>query len=207
MENSSSNSYFPHFPKDDYALSVLTQAAMQQGQNTSNGGGGATGATTTGTKTKISNSNLETENSQTASDQEQSGSFGEGNMDLVFNTATTTLGRQNPYMSAGYHGLGAGIGAGYADSMGILSAERYDDGRGGLREVETMELRTRQAVDRHAMPFGMVDMPRVEEAEDGGRRRKKARVESADEEEEARKKARGRPRVDTKDETAADVSC
>lgn len=39
-----------------------------------------------------------------------------------------------------------------------------------------------------------------------GKRRKRVVDEEEDEDEEARKKARGRPRVDTKDETAADVS-
>jgi hypothetical protein len=47
-----------------------------------------------------------------------------------------------------------------------------------------------------------------EEFEKGTKRKKKRGSESQNEEDEdeARKKARGRPRVDTKDETAADVS-
>jgi hypothetical protein len=63
------------------------------------------------------------------------------------------------------------------------------------------------------LQFGMIerqDEVRTDsdELEKGSRRRKKHKIEhqNQDDEEEARKKARGRPRVDTKDETAADVS-
>lgn len=81
---------------------------------------------------------------------------------------------------------------------------------------ETADMRSKQQVE---LPFGITGHPTIrldderktesDELERGTKRRRKhklADTQDADEEEEARKKARGRPRVDTKDETAADVS-
>ncbi len=89
-----------------------------------------------------------------------------------------------------------------------------DDGR---LSMSTQEARKRNQNDQ-VLPFGISDTPDLrleldmrtnsDEYEKGSKRRKKHKIETqaADDEEEARKKARGRPRVDTKDETAADVS-
>jgi hypothetical protein len=62
------------------------------------------------------------------------------------------------------------------------------------------------------MQFGMIEASEVrtdsDELDKGSKRRKKHKIEhqTEDDDDDARKKARGRPRVDTKDETAADVS-
>lgn len=82
-----------------------------------------------------------------------------------------------------------------------------------------MSLREKRSKGRNdqVMPFGVTEASGESHDEDGDRtgkrssRRKRTATEQAtskelDDEEEARKKARGRPRVDTKDETAADVS-
>ena len=133
---------------------------------------------------------------------------------LAFSPSPT--GRQLPYMNSGFHGIGSQISQNYASSLGILNAESYDDGRGALRSREASEMRLKH--NEPVMPFGITSGPKIaldpelrtdsEELDTGSRRRKKPRIEnhSGDDEEEARKKARGRPRVDTKDETAADVS-
>lgn len=138
---------------------------------------------------------------------------------LTFNqTAAAAAGRQMPYMSQqGFHGIGAQISENYANSLSILNAESYDDGRGALRSREASEMRMEHS--EPTMAFGITSGPKItldplfrtnsEEPDAGSRRRKKPRTEahhSGVDEEEARKKARGRPKVDTKDETAADVS-
>jgi hypothetical protein len=103
------------------------------------------------------------------------------------------------------------------NAMAILSSEQYDD-RGA----------SRRSVRRQQEPmiplFGLVEQPQQKEvlpvrktaqaskshdAENGAgeRRRKKQKLSSEDEgEDDAAKKVRGRPRLDTKDESAADVS-
>ncbi|KAF8867344.1 hypothetical protein BDZ45DRAFT_577234 [Acephala macrosclerotiorum] len=97
-------------------------------------------------------------------------------------------------------------------SLGILNAESYDDGR---LSITTQGARMRNQQDQ-VLPFGIADTPELrldldmrmnsDDYEKGTKRRKKHKIDTqnADEDEEARKKARGRPRVDTKDETAAD---
>ncbi|TGO15942.1 hypothetical protein BTUL_0034g00660 [Botrytis tulipae] len=101
----------------------------------------------------------------------------------------------------------------YSDSLGILNAEKYDDGR-----FHNPSMMGMKSLMQNQIPFGMVGKhgdssdtkPQSEENEhgQGKKRRKRARNESPnlddDDDDEARKKARGRPRVDTKDETAAD---
>jgi hypothetical protein len=128
----------------------------------------------------------------------------------------TATGRQLPYMSQGFQGIGSQISHNYINSLGILNAEAFDDGTGVLRAREASEMRLKHS--EPTMPFGITSGPKItldpelrtdtEEPDAGSRRRKKPRIEtqSGDDEEDARKKARGRPRVDTKDETAADVS-
>lgn len=123
--------------------------------------------------------------------------------------------RQDSYMSGGYHGTGSQIPQNYMNGLGILNAESYDDGRSTARERDAQELRAKMRNDK-TMPFGL-DHPGQrtrtakqaagsEEEVVGKGRKKKRNEDSADDEDEARKKARGRPRVDAKDETAADVS-
>jgi len=127
---------------------------------------------------------------------------------LGFNQAHS---RQNPYMSAGYHGIGAQSSANYASPLGILNAESYDDGRGTIRDLQQRQSRLHQ-MSNNTIPFGMGMGLEVransEEFEKGTKRKKKrgSEAQNEEDEDEARKKARGRPRVDTKDETAADVS-
>lgn len=103
------------------------------------------------------------------------------------------------------------------NTMAILSSELYDDGSASRRPV-------RRQQEPMIPLFGLVEQPQQKEvapvrktnqarqshdAENsaGERRKKKQKVSSEDEgEDDAAKKARGRPRLDTKDETAADVS-
>lgn len=125
---------------------------------------------------------------------------------LAFNPRP--LERQNLYMNPSYSGIDTQASQNYTNSLGILNAESYDDGRGGLKGHE---MRTRARKEK-TMPFGMVDQLRAgldgesDEHEGTTKKRRKvaAKNDSGDDDEEARKKARGRPRVDTKDETAAD---
>jgi hypothetical protein len=102
------------------------------------------------------------------------------------------------------------------NTMAVLSSEQYDDRGASRRSVRRQQ--------EPMIPFGLVEQPQLKEvvpvrktnqarqshdAENsaGERRRKKQKLSSEDEgEDDAAKKARGRPRLDTKDETAADVS-
>ncbi|KAA8576826.1 hypothetical protein EYC84_006874 [Monilinia fructicola] len=123
---------------------------------------------------------------------------------LVFNP--TEQIQQNAYMNHPFQPT-------YPTNLGILNAERYDDGRSsiGSREPNMMGSTAQM---QNPMPFGMLEKtedgsetrPPSEEPGHGKKRRKRVRDESPgfEDDEEARKKARGRPRVDTKDETAAD---
>ncbi|KAL5315488.1 hypothetical protein ACEPPN_016356 [Leptodophora sp. 'Broadleaf-Isolate-01'] len=127
-----------------------------------------------------------------------------------------------PYMNAGYGHHNGGLGptsqsqmssnyTGTISSLGILNAESYDDGR---LAMSLREKRPKGQTDP-AIPFGVTEASGDSHEEEDGKtskrssRRKRTATEQAtskevDDEEEARKKARGRPRVDTKDETAAD---
>lgn len=126
------------------------------------------------------------------------------------------------YFNTQHQQLGAN---GYVNGNGmqILDAESYDDGRGAARD--RMDGQERRRAQREVvMPFGITDGPRlgkekvVDVVETGGAKKKRKTKhkpavdvqrdsqEEDEEEEEARKKARGRPRVDTKDETPAEVS-
>ncbi|KAJ8069809.1 hypothetical protein OCU04_000224 [Sclerotinia nivalis] len=102
----------------------------------------------------------------------------------------------------------------YSSSLGILDAEKYDDGRGsiGSQSHNMMSMKSQMS---DQIPFGILEGnenssdtgPPSEEQEQGKKRRKRVSNESPsldDDDDEARKRARGRPRVDTKDETAAD---
>lgn len=218
------------FPQDDYALTILTQAAMHTQSSydkpTSISSATADGreSTTTITNHRDHNQN----NHQRGSNVTQSrlpdilGDYNPAVLSsrsmevLTFNPAQSA--RQHAYMNPGFHGIGSQISTDYANNLGILNAESYDDGRAAIRAHEAGEMRMKNQVEA-PMPFGITGGPRIrmdidlrtdsEEPGNGNRRRKKPRIEvqSAEDEEEAGKKARGRPRVDTKDETAADVSC
>jgi len=134
---------------------------------------------------------------------------------LAFNPAHQ---RQDPYMSSTYQGIGSQISTNHTNNLGILNAESYDDGRMSMSAQEARELRLKHQAETN-MPFGVTEAlgsrmdlemrTDSDEFEKGTRSRRKHKIETqnAEDEEEARKKARGRPRVDTKDETAADVSC
>lgn len=226
-----------NFPQDDYALAILTHAAMQTNRNqtptTSNSNSAydrstAPSSTLTGADVRgssatsmISNhsSNLDinrNRDSRVVQSRPQdilsytSVAPPSNNMEtLTFNPAQA--GRHHSYMGPAYQGIGSQISQNYAQSLGILNAESYDDGQAQQR---SREMRSKQtAPPDPLLQFGMIeraDEVRTDsdELEKGSRRRKKHKIDhqNQDDEEEARKKARGRPRVDTKDETAADVS-
>jgi hypothetical protein len=224
----------PYFPPDDYALTILTEAAMQthEASETSNSRykerpisrNLITGNTRDSpSTTSISN---QQNNHDTSIQSRGSGIAQDPTQDILsdFNPAVLSsrsmealafnprVGRQNPYMNQAYQGIETQISTNYANNLGILNAESYDDGRNSMRS-ERMKQQS-----ENVLPFGVTENPRsridpelMQDSEDqdsGPRRRKKARIEihSGDDDDEARKKARGRPRVDTKDETAADVS-
>jgi hypothetical protein len=109
-------------------------------------------------------------------------------------------------------------------SMGILSAERYNDGgaamRAGTRSQRqgagqqqnpaifglSREGGQRRGVTAHSQNQHQHQREPSLERNGGDRRRKKQKLsEDEDGDDDASKKARGRPRLDTKDETAADV--
>ena len=226
-----------NFPQDDYALAILTHAAMQTNHNhtphthththTSNSPSGyerstAPSSTLTGADVQgssatsmISNHSAKLDINRNQDPRSQdilsytSALPSSRSMEtLTFNPAQA--GRQNSYMGSSYQGIGSQISQNYAQSLGILNAESYDDGRAQQRSRE-MRLKQTTAPDA-LMQFGMMETPEVrtdsDELDKGSRRRKKHKIDNLieDDDEEARKKARGRPRVDTKDETAADVS-
>jgi hypothetical protein len=228
-----------NFPQDDFALAILTHAAMQTNRDhntpsshTSNSNSGynrssgpsstLTGADVRGSSatSMISNHNPNlginrSPDSSLARSRPQdilsytSAVPSSRSMEtLTFNPAQT--GRQNSYVGPTYHGIGSQISQNYAQSLGILNAESYDDGRAQQRSGE-MRLKQTAPPDP-LLQFGMMETPEVrtdsDELDKGSRRRRKHKIDHQieDDDEEARKKARGRPRVDTKDETAADVS-
>jgi hypothetical protein len=228
------------FPQDDYALAILTHAAMQTNHNhtptTTNSNSAydrSTAPSSTLTRpdvrsssatSMISNhsSNLDINRNQDPSIAHSrpqdilsytSAVPSSRSMEtLTFNPAQN--GRQGSYMGSTYQGIGSQISQNYAQSLGILNAESYDDGRSQQR---SREMRSKQnTAPDPLMQFGMIEAPlRSDEVrtdsddlDKGSRRQKKHKIDhqNEDDDEEARKKARGRPRVDTKDETAADVS-
>ena len=212
-----------NFPQDDYALTILTHAAMsnsgyEQRPASRNPRTDVQGSSTTSITNQHINQDQNINQRPSNGTPDILNGYNPGVLSsrsmetLTFNPAHA--GRPNPYMSQGHQGIGSRISANYANSLGILNAESYDDRRGA---IEANEMRMKQQADT-TMPFGITGGPRIrmdlelrtdsEEHDAGTRRRKKPRIDaqSVEDEEEARKKARGRPRVDTKDETAADVS-
>ena len=218
-----------NFPQDDCALSILTQAAMHTRQIESSKSSYDPQAASskhrlfapiTNHRNDNVNLNRRTQSISQSRSPEILGDYNTAVLStrsmeaLAYNPSST--GRQLPYMGQAYQGIGSQISQNYANSLGILNAESYDDGRGALRAREASEMRLKH--NEPMMPFGITSGPKItldpelradsEEPDAGSRRRKKPRLEahSGDDDEEARKKSRGRPRVDTKDETAADVS-
>ena len=121
------------------------------------------------------------------------------------------------YITSSNNEIGSELSGNYSNDLGILNAELYDDGRKSTTGLDKRHMSLNQ-VQNTSMPFGMTEHPRIpmdserkasgEEHEKGTKRKKKRGVapRNEEDEEEARKKSRGRPRVDTKDETPADVS-
>jgi hypothetical protein len=98
-----------------------------------------------------------------------------------------------------------------ANNLKLLNAESYDDWEGTFRDER------REQQPQNVLPFGVTGHPRIRldrkmpvdaEDHDSGPRGRKPRTEaqSLDDEEELKGKARGRPSVNPKDETDADVS-
>ncbi|KAL3420833.1 bZIP family transcription factor [Phlyctema vagabunda] len=133
----------------------------------------------------------------------------QGSMDSLSYT-TVPAHRPHVYLQHGYQGM---EGTDLPNHLGILSAERYDDGRSAQRAHEASELRRKQQAET-MMPFGITSGPALtatseeNEPKSSSQRKKRVRADisgtAPDEEDWASKKSRGRPRVDTKDETAAD---
>ncbi|KFY86914.1 hypothetical protein V500_07306 [Pseudogymnoascus sp. VKM F-4518 (FW-2643)] len=92
-----------------------------------------------------------------------------------------------------YLGIGSEISRDYSNGLAILSAEIYDDGKGAIGADEAAKMR----MDISLRADG-------KEAECGNRRIVRPKIEIQNAEEKACKKVKGRPRVDTKDETLSD---
>lgn len=207
------------FHNDDYALTILHQAAAAM-RNTSD----------TGTSNTSSS-----EHPGTSQDQLPKAADGRGSPNQHANVLQhlphrldvsqsrsglnnyvlpTSRNMETLSFNPGYH-VASQMSQNFGNhSLGILNAESYDDGR---LSITTQEARVRNQHDQ-VLPFGIANTPELrldldmrtnsDDYEKGAKRRKKHKIDTqnANEDEEARKKARGRPRVDTKDETAADVS-
>jgi hypothetical protein len=136
---------------------------------------------------------------------------------------TMPLGLHQPltYMQQGYSQSRPGPdtptynGRPMDNAMGILSSEQYDDRGASRRSVRRQQepmIPLFGLVEQHKEVVPVRKTAQVHKSQDaengvGERRRKKQKLSSEDEgDEDAAKKARGRPRLDTKDETAADVS-
>lgn len=205
-------------PNDDYALSILTQAAMSRSNNTSNQHSSYPRETNTlslqraeaSTTTSISNQSSDLQNPQSQSPSLNSFVPSLRSMEtLSFNPGRM---RQHPYMSTSFPDIASHIPQNLANNLGILNAESFDDAYSRGRDNNM-----RSSHDQ-ILPFGMAESQDLrmdlemktnsDDYEKGPKKRRKHKIDTQndDEEEEARKKARGRPRVDTKDETAADVS-
>ncbi len=123
---------------------------------------------------------------------------------------------QHQYLANNYHDVNPQMPMPYSRDIGILSAETYDDGRLTMASQHSRAPRSKQGTSP-VIPFGLTETQEStkirrtkagsSDGEKGTKRKKVQRESHNDEDEEAKKRARGRPRVDTvKDETAADVS-
>lgn len=104
----------------------------------------------------------------------------------------TELARQRPGPPAHMFGMTGGFE--------VISERRADVPRVAAQRAEVKETKTRKARKARGANTG-------EDEDKGGRRRKKQKLSEDEDvdEDDASKKSRGRPRLDTKDETAADV--
>ncbi len=117
----------------------------------------------------------------------------------------------NPYITSGFYGLGSNINAASPTDLGILNSETYDDGRLDMSAQHARDGYSRAKVQQEGMmPLGVTEVRGGTDSDEfekvaKGRRKRKIESVNGDDDEEAGKRARGRPRVDPKDETAADV--
>ncbi|KAH8808594.1 hypothetical protein F5884DRAFT_673694 [Xylogone sp. PMI_703] len=124
-----------------------------------------------------------------------------GSIERNFSTSNV----QHPYTDAAYHEV-ASMDNGYTNDLPVLSMESYDAVRAAAIAREQHETRVRE----HAaapIPFGISDRPSdltSDPKAKASQKRGKRDNSNGEEEQEASKKVRGRPRVDTRDETAAD---
>lgn len=104
----------------------------------------------------------------------------------------TELARQRPGPPAHMFGMTGGFE--------VITERRADVPRVTAERVEVKETKARKARKARGANLG-------EDEDKGGRRRKKQKLSEDEDgdEDDASKKSRGRPRLDTKDETAADV--
>jgi hypothetical protein len=178
--------------QEHYALNILTQAAMHTRHS----------ANDSLITNQRSGHSLENNTSQNVIDEYNVSMLSPRDLDsLGFNTAPQTYDT--------YGTLECELAMAHADNLRILNAESYDDGQGVTRDRRVV--RSKQPV----LPFGIADHPRIrldppidDEEHESAPRRKKAKIDngSQDGEESLKGKTRGRPRVNPKDETAADVS-
>lgn len=223
-----------NYPQDDYALNILTQAAMHSTSNSNNNseishsrsgydhnptstadfhGAGAelreiTNQSHPGHRDiQSSGSSLTPELPNNYNHLVLPHSSSAPRMEtLAFNPAQAA--RHNSFMDTAFRGIGSEISRNYANNLGILNAESYSD------HVSPGRFDARTQAAETTLAFGMIPHHQVEsssredgdEIETGARRRKKPRIEARSDDDDEKKKSRGRPRVDTKDETAADVS-
>ena len=223
------------FPQDDYALTLLTHAAMNSCPVDPNGyeHRASSSGLTSDPATEISNQQRDVGHNQhnlfdtnTAPDPNLSNLSNPYDASVLSTTnmatlafGSTTGNGRNPYMDSAFRGgSGSQISRNYPNNLGILNAETYNS---GLLERNSSNGDSRKQSNDPTMPFGLVDapLPRLEhdaepsedtmevpEPEPGSERKKKRRVEAiSGDDDDGKKKSRGRPRVDTKDETAADV--
>jgi hypothetical protein len=203
-ENMSGRTSLSSDPQEHYALNILTQAAMHTRHSATSGGGFPSGRERHHDSLITNQRNgLEGSTSQSIIDEYNASILSSRDLDaLGFNAAPQTYDT--------YGTLESQLAMAHTDNLRILNAESYDDGRGATRDNRRTS-RSKQPV----LPFGIADHPRIrldppidDEEHESAPRRKKAKIEngSQDGEEGSKGKTRGRPRVNPKDETAADVS-
>ncbi|EPE28967.1 BZIP family transcription factor [Glarea lozoyensis ATCC 20868] len=213
-------------PPDEYALALLTQVAMNSRSTHDNSGlRPSSPELPANMALQISNqqnsnahfdsSNTKTHRSSDLPSTYDTSVLSTSNMTTMF--GSTSGNTHNPYLDSAFRGIGNQINRNYVNNLGILSAETYNN---GSVERSTAHEPPKQGNDPE-MPFGLVDGhfsrkdPEVEVSEDtmevpelepaGKKKKQKRRVENiSGDDEDGKKKSRGRPRVDTKDETAAD---
>jgi hypothetical protein len=214
-------------PEDEYALALLTQVAMNSrptygtsGQRVSPAGLDPETAMAISNQqrdhTNSYDGNTKAHHSAGLSTTYDSSVLSTSNMTSMFGTTSGSI--HNPYMDSAFRGMGNQRSRNHVNNLGILDAETYNNG--SVERISGRE--SPKKSNDPEMPFGLVDtqLPRAEpdielsedtmeipEPESGTKKKKKRRAEViSGDEEDGKKKSRGRPRVDTKDESAADVS-